>query len=78
VYLERNPSPISRPVNGQFHENCGLFSNASQNVNIAASQKKIDKASIVITNAPMLKMGVTFKAMTAQSPAVALNSRRAK
>jgi hypothetical protein len=47
-------------------------------VNIAASQKKIDSASIVIRKAPMLKIGVTFNAMTANKPAVALNNRRAK
>src|SRR4029077_9031414 len=78
VYLERKPSPISNPVAGQYHEKCGLFSIASQNVNIAASQKKTDKASIVITNAPILNIGVTFNAMTVHSPAVALNKRRAK
>src|SRR6201993_1048863 len=78
VYLERNPSPISNPVNGQYQEKRGLFSNASQNVNIAASQKKTDNASIVIRNAPILKIGVTFSAMTAHNAAVALNKRRAK
>ncbi len=78
MYLERNPRPISSPVNGQYQENCGLFSKASQNVNIAANQKKIDNASIVIRNAPMLKMGVTFNPMTAHRPALALNNRRAK
>src|SRR5215472_14518611 len=44
VYLERNPSPISRPVSGQCQERLGLFSNASQKVNIAAIQKKMDSA----------------------------------
>src|SRR2546430_16431430 len=78
VYLERNPSPMRSPVKSQCQENWGLFSNASQKVNIAASQKKIDNASIVITNAPMLKMGVTFSAMTAHRPAGAVNSRRGK
>ena len=78
VYLERNPSPISKPVSGQYQEKCGLFSNASQNVNIAASQKKTDNASIVIRNAPILKIGVAFSAMTAHNAAVALNKRRAK
>src|SRR5262245_275427 len=78
VYLQRNPSPISRPVTGQYHEKLGLFSTASQNVNMAAIQKKIDNASIVITTAPMLKIGVAFKAMTAHRPAVAPNKRRAK
>ena len=78
VYLERNPSPTSNPVSGQYKEKRGLLSSASQNVNIAANQKKIDNASIVIRNAPMLKIGVTFNAMTAQKPAVALNNRRAK
>jgi hypothetical protein len=52
--------------------------NASQNANIAASQKKTDKESIVIRNAPMLKIGRTFKAITAHKPAVAPNNRRAK
>jgi 2-hydroxychromene-2-carboxylate isomerase len=47
-------------------------------VNIAAIQKKIDSASIVITIAPMLKIGVAFKAMTVHRPAVPPNSRRAK
>ena len=78
VYLQRNPSPISNPVSGQCHENRGLCSSASQKANIAASQKKIDKGSIVIRNAPMLKIGVTFNASTAQIPALALNNRRAK
>ena len=78
VYLERNPKPISNPVSGQCQEKRGLFSSASQNVNIAANQKKTDNASIVIRNAPMLKIGVAFNAMTAQKPAVALNNRRAK
>ena len=78
VYLDRNPSPINNPVSGEYQVKYGLFSSASQNVNIAASQKKIDKASIVIRNAPILKIGVTFKAMTADNPAVALNNRRAK
>jgi hypothetical protein len=78
VYLQRKPSPISRPVSGQYHEKLGLLSKASQNVNIAAIQKKIDSASIVITIAPMLKIGVAFKAMTAHRPAVPLNKRRAK
>src|ERR1700758_3488653 len=78
VYLERKPSPISNPVSGQYQEKRGLFSSASQKVNIAASQKKTDKASIVITNAPMLNIGVTFNAMTAHNPASALNNRRVK
>ena len=78
VYLERKPRPISKPVNGQYQEKRGLLSTASQNVNIAASQKKIDSASIVIRNAPILKMGVAFNAITAHRPAVALNNRRAK
>src|SRR4029078_9213885 len=78
VYLQRNPSPISRPVTGQYHEKLGLFSTESQKVNIAAIQKKIDGASIVITIAPMLKIGVTFKAITVHRPAMAPNKRRAK
>src|SRR5207248_7555559 len=49
VYLQRNPSPISRPVAGQYHEKLGFFSKASQKVNIAAIQKKTDSTSIVIT-----------------------------
>jgi hypothetical protein len=65
-------------VTGQYHDQLGLFSTASQNVNIAAIQKKIDNASIVIRIAPMLKIGVAFKAMTAHRPAVAPNKRRAK
>src|SRR5207244_9252156 len=55
VYRPRNPSPISNPVSGHHHENCGLFSVASQKVNIAAIQKKIDNASVVRTNAPIMK-----------------------
>src|SRR5437773_1655547 len=78
VYLERNPKPISNPVSGQCQEKRGLFSSAGQKVNIAASQKKIESASMVIRNAPILKMGVTFKAMTAHKPALALNNLRAK
>src|SRR5262249_9052442 len=80
VYLQRKPNPISRPVIGQYHEprKRSGFSTASQNVNIAAIQKKIDNASIVIRTAPTLKIGVTFKAMTAHRPAVAPNKRRAK
>src|SRR5260370_27766554 len=78
VYLERNPSPINNPVSGQYQEKCGLFSTASQDVNIAASQKKTDNASILIRNAPILKIGLTFSAMTAHNAAVALNKRRAK
>src|ERR1700745_2327597 len=78
VYLQRNPNPISRPVIGQYHDKLGVFSSASQKVNIAAIQKKIDNASIVITTAPMLKIGVAFKAMTAHRPEVAPNKRRAK
>ena len=46
-------------------------------MNIDASQKKIDNGSIVIRNAPMLKIGVVLTASTAQSPASALNNRRA-
>src|SRR5207244_13558929 len=78
VYLERNPSPVNNPVTGQYHEKRGLFSTANQNVNIAASQKKTDNASMVIRNAPMLNIGVTFNAITAHKPAVPLNKRRAK
>src|ERR1041385_4152215 len=78
VYLERNPSPTSNPVNGQYQEKCGLLSMASQNVHIAASQKKTDNASMVMRNAPTLKIGVTFSAITAHNAAVALNKRRAK
>src|SRR5439155_26191264 len=78
VYLERNPRPISNPVSGQCHEKRGLRSSASQNVNIAASQKKTDKESIVMRKAPMLKIGVTFNAMTTHNPAVAPNNRRDK
>jgi hypothetical protein len=78
VYLQRKPNPINRPVNGQYHVTPGVFSTASQKVNIAATQKKTDSASIVITTAPMLKIGVAFKAMTAHRPAVSPNNRRAK
>src|SRR4029077_14461341 len=48
VYLQRNPSPINRPVAGQYHENRGLCASASQKANIAANQKKIDNGSIVM------------------------------
>ncbi len=78
VYFERNPSPTSKPVSGQYQEKCGDFSSASQKANIAASQKKIDNASMVIKTAPTLKIGVAFKAITAQSAAGAPNRRRAK
>src|SRR5262245_12342063 len=78
VYFERKPSPISRPVTGQYQEKRGLFSKASQNVNIPAIQKKIESASIVIRTAPTLKIGVAFKAITAQRAAVGPNRRRAK
>src|SRR5207302_6512810 len=78
VYLERKPSPTSNPVRGQYQEKRGLFSTANQNVNIAASQKKTDNPSMVIRNAPMLNIGVTFNAITAHNPAVPLNKRRAK
>ena len=79
VYLQRKPSPISRPVVGQYHEpwERSTFSKASQNVNIAVTQKKIDSASIVISTAPMLKIGVAFKPITAQRPAVGPDKRRA-
>ena len=78
MYLQRNPRPISNPVISQCHEKRGLCSSASQKVNIDASQKKIDNGSIVMRKAPMLKIGVVLTASTAQSPAFALNNRRAK
>src|SRR5262249_37775793 len=78
VYFERKPSPISRPVTGQYHEKRGLFSKASQNVNTAAIQKKIESASIVIRTAPTLKIGVRIKATTAHRAGVGPNRRRAK
>ena len=49
VYLHRKPSPMSAPVAGQCQENSGLRSSASQQVNIAAVQKKIESGSIVMT-----------------------------
>src|SRR5439155_22755711 len=75
VYLQRNPRPIRKPVTVQYHEGCGLRSRASQNANIAAVQKKMESGSIVIKNAPMLKIGVTFNAITSHSPALALIKR---
>src|ERR1700730_3304362 len=78
VNLERNPRPMSKPVAGQERKNLGVRSSASQNVIIAAVQKKIDNGSIVIRNAPTLKIGVTLSATTSHKPAVALNKRRAK
>src|SRR6516162_6210051 len=80
VYLQRKPSPISRPVSSQYHElrKCSGFSTASQKVNIAAIQKKTDNASIVIRTALMLKIGAAFKPRTAHKPAVAPNRRREK
>src|SRR5712691_8755171 len=78
VYRERNPKPMSSPVTGQYQENCGLRSSASQKVNIAAIQKKSDNASVVIRNAPTLKIGVTLSATTAHKPAVSLNNLFAK
>ena len=51
---------------------------ANQKTAIAAVQKKIDKGSIVMTIAPILKIGVTLKAITAHRPAVGLNKRRPK
>ncbi len=69
---------MSNPVNSQDHENRGLFSRANQKANIAAIQKKIDNASIVMMNEPKLKIGVTLSARTAQSPALGPASFRAK
>src|SRR5437764_12749178 len=76
VNRERNPRPISNPVNGHQNEKRGLFSTANQKLNIVAVQKKIDKASVVMTNAPILKIGVTFSAITAHKPTFSLNKRR--
>src|ERR1700730_2594363 len=75
VNRDRNPRPMSSPVSGHQNEKRGLFSTASQKLNIAANQKKIDNASVVITNAPTLKIGVTLKAITAQRPTFSLNNR---
>jgi hypothetical protein len=76
VYLERRQNPINNQSAASITRNADPFS-ASQNVNMAANQKnrqRIDSHR----NAPILKIGVTFNAMTAQKPAVALNNRRAK
>src|SRR2546426_6818146 len=53
-----------RPVKRKLR----TLSTASQNVNVAAIQKKIDNASVVMTNAPTLKMGVTLNAIAVQKP----------
>src|ERR1041385_3194827 len=50
VNRERKPRPMSNPVSGHQNENRGDFSTAIQKLNIAAAQKKIDNASVVITN----------------------------
>src|SRR2546423_2410061 len=78
VNRDRKPSPISNPVSGHQGEKRGLFSTASQRVNIAATQKKSDNASVVMTNAPTLKIGVTLNAITVQRPTFSLNRRRPK
>src|SRR5881394_2165551 len=78
VYLHRNPRPIRTPVRGQCQENFGLFSTTHQNENMAATQKNSERGSIVIRNAPRLKIGVAFNPITAQSAAEALNIRRPK
>ena len=78
MYLQRNPIPTSRPVTGQNQEKFGLRSRASQNVNMAAVQKKIESGSIVMRRLPMLKIGTALSASTAQNPAVALKRRRVK
>src|SRR4029077_8356639 len=78
IHRLRNPKPTSNPVSGQQSENGGLFFTASPHLTIAAIQKKIDSASVVITNAPTLKMGVTLNAITVQSPTFSLNKRRPK
>src|SRR5205823_10079681 len=71
VYLHRNPRPIRTPVRSQCQENSGLFSTTHQNENMAATQKKSESGSIVIRNAPRLKIGVAFNPITAQSAAEA-------
>src|SRR5439155_21776379 len=78
VYLHRNPRPIRTPVKSQCQENSGLFSTTHQKENMAATQKKSESGSIVIRNAPRLKIGVAFNPITAQRAVEALNIRRAK
>ena len=58
---------MSSPVNTHHHEKAGLFSSASQSVQSDAAQKKIEGASMVISSAPALKMGVTLMTMTVQN-----------
>jgi len=69
---------MSAPVNGQAHENFGLVSTTRQKENMAATQKKSESGSIVITKDPMLKIGVAFNPITAQRAVLALNILRPK
>src|SRR5437763_120240 len=78
VYLQRNPRPMSKPVNGHHQANLGLCSSARQKANIAATQQKTESGSVVMTKPPMLKIGTAFIAMTSQKAVTSLKSRRAK
>ena len=72
---EPDEQPGRRP---KAQEAFGVRSSASQKVNMAATQKKIESGSIVMTRLPTLKIGTALSAMTAQKPARSLNSRRVK
>ena len=45
---------------------------------MAAVQKKMESGSIVMTKAPMLKIGVTFNPITTQKPVTSLKRRRVR
>jgi hypothetical protein len=62
------------PVAGQSQSERGVRSSASQKVNMAAVQKKIESGSIVMTRLPTLKSGMALRAITTQKPAFSLKS----
>src|SRR3954463_14975164 len=78
VYLQRNPRPMRKPVNGHHQVNFGLCSSVRQKADIAATQQKTESGSVVMTKPPMLKIGTAFIAITSQKAVTSLKSRRAK
>src|SRR3954454_24829765 len=64
VYLQRNPRPMRKPVNGNHQVNLVLFSSVPQKANIAATQQKTESGSVVMTKPPILKIGTAFIAIT--------------
>src|ERR1043166_4661096 len=78
VNRERKPRPMSNPVTGHKNEKRGLFSTANQKLNTPAEKRRIDNPPVVMTNAPILKIGVTFSAITVHRPTFSLNKRRPK